>query len=74
MIIKINSPSLFAVKFHFVKLAGNDWLSFTCCSFLQVMLLTKQSFFMGNVPIYKTKFNFGVKICFECLGSCGNSY
>lgn len=74
VIIKINSPSPFAVKFHFVKLAGNDWLSFTCCSFLQVMLLTKQSFFMGNVPIYKTKLNFGVKICFECLGSCGNSY
>lgn len=45
VIIKINSPSLFAVKFHFVKLAGNDWLSFTCCSFLQVMLLTKQSFY-----------------------------
>lgn len=32
VIIKINSPP-FAVKFHFVKPAGNDWLSFTCCRF-----------------------------------------
>lgn len=57
VIIKINSPP-FAVKFHFVKPAGNDWLSFTCCRFCKSCYWQNGPFFMGNVPIYETKIKF----------------
>lgn len=48
VIIKINSPSPFAVKFHFVKPAGNDWLSFTCCRFCKSCYWQNGPFFYGQ--------------------------